>query len=151
MDKNKGIMFNFFRSWRLRWQVVSLEKEKEESLRRLGKKAYELFIERTDWGKEELRENCQEVLSIEEEIEDLEEKMRRLEGNKPRRICPSCGEYIEEGSLYCSRCGFHQKQQELTCSQCGEKINPQDKFCPHCGQEIKQPSSHKTEEEEKND
>ena len=49
--------------------------------------------------------------------------MRRLEGNKPRRICPSCGEYIEEGSLYCSRCGFHQKQQELTCSQCGEKIN----------------------------
>ena len=78
--------------------------------------------------------------------------MRRLEGNKPRRICPSCGEYIEEGSLYCSRCGFHQKQQELTCSQCGEKINPQDKFCPHCGQEIKQPSSHKTEEEEeKND
>ncbi len=45
-----------------------------------------------------MRENCQEVLSIEEEIEDLEEKMRRLEGNKPRRICPSCGEYIEEGS-----------------------------------------------------
>ena len=152
MDKNRGVMSNFFRSWRLRWHIVSLEKKKEESLLRLGKRVYELFIERKDWGREEVRENCQEVLSIEEEIEDLEEKMRRLEGNKPRRICPSCGEYIEEGSLYCSRCGFHQKQQELTCSQCGEKINPQDKFCPHCGQEIKQPSSHKTEEEEeKND
>jgi len=150
MDKNKGVMFNFFRSWRLRWQVVSLEKEKEESLRRLGKKAYELFIERKDWGKEELRENCQEVLSIEEEIEDLEEKMRRLEGNKPRRVCPSCGEYIEEGSLYCSHCGFYQKQ-ELTCSQCGEKINSQDRFCPRCGQEVKKASPDKIEEEEKND
>ena len=150
MDKSRGVTFNFFRSWRLRWQVVSLEKEKEESLLRLGKRVYELFIERKDWGREEVRENCQEVLSIEEEIEDLEEKMRRLGGNKPRRVCPSCGEYIEEGSLYCPRCGFYQKQ-ELTCSQCGEKINPQDSFCPHCGQEIKKPSPDKTKEKEEND
>ena len=54
MDKNRGVMSNFFRSWRLRWHIVSLEKEKEESLLRLGKRVYELFIERKDWGREEV-------------------------------------------------------------------------------------------------
>ena len=31
MDKNRGVMSNFFRSWRLRWHIVSLERKRRIS------------------------------------------------------------------------------------------------------------------------
>ncbi len=48
------------------------------------------------------------------------------------RICPTCQEVYEEGSIYCPVCG-----QELICDKCGAVIREGALFCVNCGDEVK--------------
>jgi hypothetical protein len=47
------------------------------------------------------------------------------------RICPTCNEEYEEGSIFCSVCG-----QELICDKCGTAIREGAIFCVNCGDEV---------------
>lgn len=72
---------------------------------------YDLFQkEKKGIEEERVREHCQKILSLEEEIEDLREEMLLLQGKRPRMRCASCGKYIEEKSNYCPYCGTKQER-----------------------------------------
>lgn len=104
-------MFPFFRLWALRLRMIPLKREWVEALLEMGETAYDLFRQgKQEIGREEFQEKYQRLLSLEEEIEDLREEIWLLQGQKPRKRCPSCGKYIAEDSNYCSYCGIEQKK-----------------------------------------
>ena len=104
-------MFPFFRLWMLRLKMIALKREWVEALLELGGTVYDLFRQgREEIKREEFREKYQNIVSLEEEIEDLREEIALLQGQKPRKRCPSCGKYIVEDSNYCSYCGVEQKK-----------------------------------------
>ncbi|MGQ9473428.1 MAG: zinc ribbon domain-containing protein [Candidatus Caldatribacteriaceae bacterium] len=104
-------VFPFLRLWMLRLRMIPLRREWEESLLELGRMVYDLFQKEKKEIKEEyVREQCQKILSLEEELEDLREEILLLQGRRPRTRCPSCGKYIEESSNYCPYCGTEQEK-----------------------------------------
>lgn len=105
-------MVPFLRLWMLRLRLAPLKREWLNALLELGEAVYTFFRQgQQEIRKEELRERYQELLSLEEEIEDLKEEIALLQGRKPRKRCPSCGKYIEEDARYCSYCGVEQKKE----------------------------------------
>lgn len=104
-------MVPFLRLWMLRFRLAPLKREWLGALLELGETVYTLFRQgEQEIRRERLQEKYQQLLSLEEEIEDLKEEMALLRGCKPRKRCPSCGKYIEEDANYCSYCGIEQKK-----------------------------------------
>lgn len=130
-------MESWIRRLKLKLQLASLEREKERKLLELGREMFALF-RKGEVINDDLREVCQEALSLEEEIEDLLEKARQAQGARPRVACSSCGAYIEQSARYCPYCGSRQKHSERTCFKCGRSIPPQGKFCPYCGTNLEE-------------
>lgn len=55
-------------------------------------------------------------------------------------ICPSCGEWIDEGDPICPSCGAYlSDDEEYECPVCHERfiIDVYDNTCRYCGAPIK--------------
>ena len=55
-------------------------------------------------------------------------------------ICPSCGEWVDEGDPVCGSCGAYLSDgDEYECPNCHEisLIDDYDTNCPFCGAPIK--------------
>ncbi len=134
----------FSRSGRLfilRTRLRALERERMNHLLELGRKVYEL------WKKEELtseliKEECQGVMSVEEEVHSLNEQMQKLRKQRDYLVCSSCGKRLLERQRYCPACGF-ERSPARSCSNCGEEVNEEDLYCGKCGASL--------EEERRND
>ncbi|MBO7420853.1 MAG: zinc-ribbon domain-containing protein [Spirochaetaceae bacterium] len=52
--------------------------------------------------------------------------------------CTSCGNKLDEDSVFCSKCGSHKDSTDkyLYCENCGSKINNDAAFCTECGTPI---------------
>ncbi|MDK2896969.1 MAG: hypothetical protein PWP04_1089 [Candidatus Atribacteria bacterium] len=133
-------METWIRNVKLKLQLANLEREKEKKLLELGREAFALF-QKGEAINDGLRGIYQEILSLEEEIEDLLEKARQAQGARPRVTCSSCGAYIERDAQYCPYCGSRQKQSARTCSNCGKSVSSQGKFCPYCGTNLEEGDS----------
>lgn len=50
--------------------------------------------------------------------------------NCGKKMCPNCGNLLEQDARFCTECGFSLKK---VCSNCGKEIVNNMKFCPACG------------------
>ncbi|BER92267.1 MAG: zinc-ribbon domain [Candidatus Atribacteria bacterium] len=99
------------RKW---WQILSmflklrsLYRERRKSIEELGAKVYELY-RKNELDTEKFKEYCQKVLSLEEEIEEIKEKL--LSFKREKIFCKSCGQDISPEMSYCPYCGTPQKE-----------------------------------------
>ena len=57
------------------------------------------------------------------------------------RKCISCGMTVEEDDEFCPFCGAKVSMgKKKICSQCGKQLNDDDDFCPYCGAKYTDPN-----------
>lgn len=105
------VLKNYLNIFRLKIQLRSLIGEKDQGFQNLGKKVFQLFRDK-ELEREDLKEDVQEILSIEDEIEHVREELFREMGQPPRKQCQSCGKYIDSHARYCSYCGNIQERSK---------------------------------------
>ncbi len=88
-------------------KLRSLNRERRKSIGELGAKVYELY-RKDELNVDKLKEDCQKVLSLEEEMEEVKEKL--LSFKKEKSFCSSCGKDIKPEMFYCPYCGTPQKE-----------------------------------------
>jgi len=89
--------------------MIPLKRERWATVVKLGEMVYECFTQgKLELKREEFEEEWQKILSLEEEIEELEERIHLLRGEGQRKRCVTCGKYIDKSALYCSHCGAYQ-------------------------------------------
>ncbi len=89
-------------------KLKSLSRERRKSIEELGAKVYELY-RKNELDVDKFKEHCQKVLSLEEEIEEIKDKM--LSFKKEKSFCSSCGKDIKPEMFYCPYCGTPQKEK----------------------------------------
>ncbi len=105
------VLKNYWNIFRLKIQLRSLIGEKDQGYLSLGKKVFQLLRDK-EWEREDLKEDVQEILSIEDEIEHVREELFREMGQPPRKQCQSCGKYIDSQARYCPYCGNVQERSK---------------------------------------
>jgi rubrerythrin len=102
---------NYWNIFRLKIHLRSLAGEKDQGFLSLGKKVFQL-LHNKELEREDLKEDVQEILSIEDEIDQVREALYREMGQPPRKQCQSCGKYIDAQARYCPRCGNIQERSK---------------------------------------
>ncbi|QPM68324.1 hypothetical protein RT761_01542 [Atribacter laminatus] len=105
------VLKNYWNIFRLKMHLRSLIGEKDQGFLSLGKKAFQLIHDK-ELEREDLKENVQEILSIEDEIDQVREALHREMGQPPRKQCQSCGKYIDTYARYCPHCGNIQERSK---------------------------------------
>jgi len=115
----------------LRWHLAGLNREKNRMIFLLGQKALTLFRE-GELGQEVLREECQGVETIEQEMESTRQELSDIRTGHSSMTCQSCGEVLDQGCQFCPQCG--EKVAEATfCPHCSNALEDSSRFCPQCG------------------
>jgi len=100
---------NYWNIFLLKIKLRSLIGEKDQGFLNLGKKVFQLIRDK-ELERDDLKENAQEILSIEDEIDHVSEILHREMGEPARKPCQSCGKYIDIHAKYCSFCGNIQER-----------------------------------------
>lgn len=118
----------------LRSRVRALERERISHLMEVGRKTYELWRAEklTD---EAIKEECQGVQSVEEEIYSLTEQIKNMRESHASIECSSCGRHLFAYHRYCPFCGT-ERSSRPSCPQCAEDVDEGDRFCGKCGAAI---------------
>jgi len=131
---------------RLKLQISSINKE----ITRLYTLIGEAVHAKISQGGTELPSECLEwsrnIIEKQQEIEQIEEKIREL---KDEYVCTNCGHVNSRKDKFCSECGSKIEVQEAaalqieaednvyeteaTCPGCGQTVTPGKKFCGNCG------------------
>lgn len=88
-------------------QIQVKKKDLQQHFAKLGETVYQSSgmgkqkAESVDDHQDQMVKLCREIAHMEEEIEELEQEMHRLKGDKQCR----CGSYVPQEALFCSRCG----------------------------------------------
>ena len=82
----------------------------------------------------------QQIHTLQDDIERLLDKLRRLKGMK---VCPGCGATVQVEAPFCSQCGTRVPDPEPIavepdpngkfCHACGLWLEPDAMFCGGCG------------------
>lgn len=112
-------------------ETVEIDSEDRERLKELygelGKAYYEDAPE----------EPLPQLLPIFDSITEILKKYERK-----TRICPQCGNELEEDARFCDECGtpvaesedtIERDIEELVCKKCGNPLKSASKFCGACG------------------
>lgn len=86
---------------------LSSEKSRVNDLYAIIGKAY--FESNQEVVEEKFKGLHTDISNALTNIAALEEKIRRLDGNK---ACPACGAVLDRSAVYCSRCGTSVMQEE---------------------------------------
>ena len=105
------VLKNYWSIFRLKIHLRSLIGEKDQGFLSLGKKVFQLLRDK-ELEREDLKEDVQEILSIEDEIDQAREALYREMGQPPRKQCRICGKYIDTYARYCSHCGSTQERSK---------------------------------------
>lgn len=88
-------------------QIQVKKKELQQHFAKLGETVYESSgigkqkSVTVDDHQDKMVQLCRDIAKMEEEIDELEQEMHRLKGDK---LCV-CGTYVAQEALFCSRCG----------------------------------------------
>ncbi len=134
---------------RLKDNITSCEKQIAELYSVVGKGYYDRH--KNDPNAED-KENINAINSLFNQISDLKQKIREIEGITR---CPKCGGDIPKNAVFCNNCGFkitkdvqdvkkcpncgcNVPQGALFCNNCGSKIpeDPKGKVCSKCGKPL---------------
>ncbi len=132
---------------RLRSDLRHLEKEKEETINKLGNIVYDM-LRRDEYNEQKIRDFYPQVSAINRQIVEVENEMRKIqEMASPDRtnidsVCV-CGTGLIANQKFCASCGRDvsgQTSQQAkvfegikACSSCGAEIKETAKFCGKCG------------------
>jgi DNA-directed RNA polymerase subunit RPC12/RpoP len=123
-------------------KIRDAENDIEKTKMEIGEIAYKKFKdgEATFAEAEEMGTKIDGFL---DDIKDFEEKILRL---KHVRICPDCGEEVEDIVAFCSKCGHKfeplpaEEKEEvddvLKCKSCGAELEEGVAFCGKCGAKV---------------
>jgi len=95
---------NYWTIFRLKIHLHSLVRERDQGLLHLGTKVFQLHQSQC-FERDDLKENFQEIASIEDEIDQVHEILYQELGGSPRKPCPSCGKYVDSQARFCPSCG----------------------------------------------
>ena len=85
---------------KLKYKLVEINSEIEENFKKIGKLVYNA-------GEEEditegIKELCEEITSLSEKRDDMQENFNELVNKKQ---CPKCGMKLDKDFEYCPKCG----------------------------------------------
>lgn len=93
---------------KLKGKVSDLKSKIEEAYLEVGKIVYEEFKNGTDVSREAVSGKCDEIKSMQEEIEKLNDQILKVKNIKK---CANCGEEIELNVKFCPKCGKEQPEE----------------------------------------
>lgn len=126
---------------------INSEEDKIQKLYvQLGKAVYEKFTQ-TGAAEDYAQEACQEIVTHQENIKALREKIAEIKGIKS---CINCGSEMERTQVFCSKCGTKNELPEpvapeatteaaqeapatSACPSCGAELPTGSAFCTNCG------------------
>lgn len=144
--KSGGVM----ESSKLNKEVASEEDRINKNYMEIGKLVFAKFKEGESFG-EDLGSLCSEIVEIQENIEDLKEKIAFL---KNMKLCPNCRREMDINTSFCPDCGTKQpmpsleelnnevekeetkEQKKLFCNGCGTELEAGVRFCQNCGAKV---------------
>ncbi len=124
---------------------VNAEEDKIQKLYvQLGKTVFEKFM--ANGGTEDyLQEACEQIVSHEQNIKALKEKIAEVKGVK---FCVGCGAEMDRAQIFCSKCGARNDIGQTAeavqaasapaqvCPSCGSTLAPGSAFCTNCGTKL---------------
>lgn len=128
---------------RLKTQISSKEKEIERNYSLIGEVVYKAFVA-GDLSQSEnsVTEICQGIISLEQEITTLEQKIIEVRNEKE---CV-CGKVVLADTKFCPGCGHKfdeiveisasDKTNKKTCNSCQAENEMDAKFCRDCGNNL---------------
>lgn len=114
---------------------INSEEDKIQKLYvQLGKAVYEKFTQ-TGAAEDYTLEACQEILTHQENIKALREKIAEVKGIKS---CINCGAEMERNQVFCAKCGTRNELPAPTAPEASEAAQeaPATAACPSCGAEL---------------
>ncbi len=126
---------------------INSEEDKIQKLYvQLGKAVYEKFTQ-TGTAEDYAQQACQEIVTHNENIKALREKIAEVKGIKS---CINCGSEMERNQVFCTKCGAKNElpapvapeapanaAQEVpataACPSCGAELPAGSAFCTNCG------------------
>lgn len=86
---------------KLKIDASTLESKREEDFAALGKIYFDSIK-----NSEDVDENVAGLAAdIKEKTEQINKLRDEISASKNKRVCPSCGAFVEKNSVYCSVCG----------------------------------------------
>ena len=93
---------------KLKMKMNELKSEVNNIYKEIGKKVYEKHIIKEDISiKKDLKEECEKIDVLSEEIEEILTECLKL---KDKKQCPACHKEIDKEYQYCPNCGKKQKE-----------------------------------------
>jgi hypothetical protein len=133
---------------RLRNQLRTLEKDKDDRLRDLGRMVYDM-VRLDKYQPQEVSEFCRKIGDIDRQIVLVEEEIKRAQalssqsGQESFIATCDCGAGLSANQKFCGVCGRevsgltvqpeHSPDKSRLCSSCGSEIKTEAKFCGKCG------------------
>lgn len=121
---------------------INSEEEKIQKLfKQIGELIFEDFKNNTDTG-ENVVDLCKQIVTHEQAIKELKEKLMVIKNIKP---CPNCGAEVEAAAPFCPKCGAKQEEPEVTvaeeddrqkCPSCNAEYDEGTVFCSNCGNKL---------------
>jgi hypothetical protein len=118
----------------------ALVRRREVELRDVGGLAVEM-IRRDRFNPDLLVSRCNDVLSLEQRIWDLDSYLATAEAAPPAlreaTLC-RCGAPLVRGAHFCSHCGRPAAETPpvVACNHCGNPLPAEANFCSFCGNAV---------------
>lgn len=141
--------------------IKGLEVQKKEKLSELGNMYYQIYKSYGGSVGKEAEEIIAGIESIEQQIDQNKEQMRKIKGVI---YCPNCNAEIPMNSLFCNVCGAKIEQRinpvsgnvsnmeafrqesgareqvqagpQMRCRKCGAVLEEDQLFCVNCGAKV---------------
>lgn len=119
-----------------KWNHEIMEKEKAISqlFSTIGKTYFNM---QKDNPNASLREEIDQITSLQAEIMQCQEEIKRIKGTTK---CPACGADVPLRAAFCNACGARvistASDSIRQCPVCNGHISTNDPFCTHCGSKI---------------
>lgn len=130
----------------IKLQIHSRKKDIEAQYKLMGETYFNHYVHASQEDvRTLLNRYCEKIISIQNEIEQLQEKIKEISNEKscvcgqvvPRetKFCPSCGHKFDEES---NEIVWDDEPQPETvvCASCHSEMAADSKFCPSCGQPV---------------
>lgn len=129
---------------KLRDEIHALTASIEKDYYNLGKMVFtmaerdELDTEKVKQFSTEMKKAYEQISHIEKEIENIRADISRM---LRERLCPSCGETLENEQKVCAKCGSpingKDDKDVNVCPECHVEMDPDANFCSSCGYRTK--------------